>query len=86
MEKSGNGEIRKWRNQEISVRGAPVSSANQSGGQVIVNGTGLNFSVNLSAARKDTPKPFVLKLKAKNIKIASHAARTTTGVMTHLGW
>ena len=53
---------------------------------MIVNGTGLNFSVNLSAARKDTPKPFVLKLKAKNIKIASHAARTTTGVMTHLGW
>ena len=50
---------------------------------MIVNGTGLNFSVNLSAARKDTPKPFVLKLKAKNIKIA---ARTTTGVMTHLGW
>ena len=51
---------------------------------MIVNGTGLNFSVNLSVARKDTPKPFVLR--PRTLKSASHAARTTTGVMTHLGW
>ena len=52
---------------------------------MIVNGTGLNFSVNLSAARKDTPKPFVLKLKAKNIKICQSCCQDYDGSNDTLG-
>ena len=48
---------------------SPVSTSNQSGGQVIVNGTGLNLNINGASTHKgkDTPKPFVLKLKPTNV-------------------
>ena len=66
---------------------SPVSSANQSGGQVIVNGTGLNL--NITGARtlndKDTPKPFVLKLKAKNLRICQSCRKDYDGGNDTLG-
>ena len=42
-------------------------------------------SVNISAARKDTPKPFVLKLKAKNIKICQSCHKDYDGSNDTLG-
>ena len=68
---------------------SPVSRANQSGGQVIVNGTGLNFNINAASKthHKDTPKPFVLKLKTKNIRICqSCRVKTMMEAMIHSVW
>jgi len=56
---------------------------------VIVNGTGLNLNIN-GASRptlngKDTPKPFVLKLKAKNIRICQSCCKDYDGSNDTLG-
>jgi len=66
---------------------SPVSSGNQSGGQVIVNGTGLNLNINGASTLngKDTPKPFVLKLKAKNIRICQSCRKDYDGSNDTLG-
>ena len=66
---------------------SPVSSASQSGGQVIVNGTGLNLNINGASTLndKDTPKPFVLKLKADNIRICQSCRKDYDGSNDTLG-
>ena len=54
---------------------------------MIVNGTGLNFNINAASKthHKDTPKPFVLKLKTKNIRICQSCRKDYDGSNDTLG-
>ena len=54
---------------------------------MIVNGTGLNLNINGASTHKgkDTPKPFVLKLKATNIPICQSCCKDYDGNNDTLG-
>ena len=54
---------------------------------MIVNGTGLNLNINGASTHKgrDTPKPFVLKLKANNIQVCQSCRKDYDGINDTLG-
>ena len=52
---------------------------------MIVNGTGLSLNINGAITGNDTPKPFVLKLKAKNIRICQSCRKDYEGSNDTLG-
>ena len=58
--------------------GSLVSSSHQSGGQ-------LNVNINSAASSKDSPKPFVLKFKTKNIRICQSCRKNYEGSNDTLG-
>ena len=76
-------------NGTVPTSSVSVSNSNASGGQVVVNGTGLIFNFaspsNSAQASKEMEKPFVLKLKTKQIRICQSCRKDYEGGNDTLG-